>query len=270
MTPSFARPGQPAEDQWRTEEHLVSHIQCQIAAGVKAAIDLDNLNPQNPPDRRAAWLQSWGAKVSLSLAIENKDNLAPALTFNHTLQNVVSVFRKGGNVTNSQNQGVGISGGFSSDATRTETLAFFYSFADLLKSGIDPQKCVKSQGLFLSSDLRLSDFLQKGVDMSIQPGVLYRSKGQSPYQTFTYEVKFIVTKSGSVNPTWKLVNVSFGQTGQLYTASRMNTDDLLITMGPVKQLDGQPPQSTPELDAQHNANLIGQAVANAIQSRPIQ
>jgi hypothetical protein len=109
----------------------------------------------------------------------------------------------------------------------------------------------------------------KGLDISYQPGVIIRKPGEAPYSTFTYEVKFIVTETGSVTPAWKLLRVSANQTGTLFSGSKIETDDLTITMGKVDTKDGKT-QASPELDQQHLANLIGQAVSNALQGHPTQ
>jgi hypothetical protein len=250
--------------QWLTEQHLIYHIQCQLAMAVKDAkkFSADNAD-------KAKWLDNWGAQISLVLAVNNKDDVAPGLSLNHPLANAITAFSKNGDVTTPRSRTVGLGFNWSADATRTETIGFFYSFKQLAEADIDTDKCKTSQGPYLSSDLKITDFLMKGLDMSFQPDALFAKSGESPYQTFTYEVKFIVTTGGNLNPGWTLLRVSVDPTGSLYALSRIHTDDLTITMGPIKTDDKTGAISpSDELTQRHNADLIGQAVANALQTRP--
>jgi hypothetical protein len=270
ITPSFRGPSQTLQAETLTEQHLIFHVQCQLATAVADAVKLDQANAGTAPAAlRATWLRDWGAKVSLVMSVNNKNNVSPSLSFTNTLENAVTVFTQNGNVTTGQNRSVGLGFNWSADATRSETIGFFYSFKDLLDSAIDPAKCKPSMGPYLSSDLRISDFLTKGVDISLQPGAIIRKAGESPYSTFTYEVKFIVTTGGTANPAWKLVELTANQSGNLFAASRIHTDDLTITMGKIETKDGKA-VPTLEFDQQHLANLIGQAVSNSLQGRPQQ
>lgn len=270
VTPDFRTSTQKPQEQWLSEQHLIFHIQCQLASAVGNAVKFDEVNAPNvPEDRRAKWLEQWGAKVSLVLSINNKNNFSPSLSLTNPLENAVTVFNKNGNVTTGQNRSVGLGFNWSADATRTETIGFFYSFADLKALSIDPKKCKPSIGPYLQSDLKISDFLMKGLDMSFQPDALLRKSGESPYTTFTYQVKFIVTTGGNLTPAWKLVELSANQSGNFFSASRIHTDDLTITMGKVETKDGKV-VPTLGFDQQHLANLIGQAVSNSLQGRPQQ
>lgn len=270
-TPDFRGPSETPQHQWLSQQHLIYHIQCQLAMAVTEAVKFDEANAANvPPELRAKWLSEWGAKVSLVLSVNNKNNVSPNLTFTNPLENAVTVFSKNGNVTTGQNRSVGLGFSWSADATRTETIGFFYSFKDLLASNIDPEKCKPSTGPYLSSDLKIRDFLMKGIDISFQPGAIIRKEGQSPYSTFTYQVKFIVATGGSANPAWKLVELSLNQSGNLFAASRIHTDDLTITMGKIETKPDGKVAPTLEFDQQHLANLIGQAVSNSLQGRPQQ
>ena len=183
VTPNMDEHIAPGKEQWLTEQHLIYHIQCQLATAVQEAKKFSALNPG-----KAQWLDNWGAQISLTLAVNNKDNLAPGLTFTHPLQNAVSVFSKNGNVTTARSRKLGLGFNWSADATRTETLGFFYSFEELANANIDTAQCKPSQGPYLSSDLKITDFLMKGLDMSFQDGMLFPKTGESPYETFTYDV----------------------------------------------------------------------------------
>ena len=262
--PDFRSPGQLPQQQWLSERKLVDHIQCQLGQAVRDAILEDEHNvATTDPSYRSTWLRGWGAKISLVLAVNDKAAFTPGISINDPLENAVSVFAKDGNVTTGQNRSLGLGATLSSDATRTETIGFFYAFEDLLKNDVIRfDQCERETGRFLSGDLKISDFIRKGMSFSNTSGVLSRQDKQSPYQTFTYEVKFIITQGASVTPAWKLLRVSVDQAGTLLAGSRVRTDDLTITMGKVE--DKKP---SPALEQQHLANLIGQAVANSLQNR---
>ncbi|MFD1951545.1 hypothetical protein ACFSGX_12295 [Sphingomonas arantia] len=268
-TPNLRNGSQTLRDETLSEQHLIYHIQCQLASAVHQAVAFDKLNAHKPPELRAKWLSEWGAKISLVLSVNNKNAFAPGLTLNHPLANAVTVFGSG-DVTTAQNRSVGLGFTWSADATRTETIGFFYSFKELLESPIKPELCEPSIGPYLSSDLKIAEFLLKGVDISMQNGAVTRKAGESPYETFTYQVKFIVTTGGNITPAWKLVELTANQSGNLFAASRIHTDDLTITMGKVKEDVAGKATPLKSLDDQHLANLIGQAVANSLQGRPSQ
>jgi len=134
-------------------------------------------------------------------------------------------------VTTARSRKLGLGFNWSADATRTETLGFFYSFEELANANIDTAQCKPSQGPYLSSDLKITDFLMKGLDMSFQDGMLFPKTGESPYETFTYDVKFIVTTAGTINPSWTLLRVSIDPSGNLFGSSRIHTDDLTTFKG---------------------------------------
>lgn len=271
VTPDIHRPGQLPQKQWLSERKLIDHIQCQLGQAVRTAVKEDEHNVETTdPSYRATWLRDWGAIISLVIVVDDKAALTPAVTLNDPLENAVTVFAKNGNVTTPQNRGLGLGGTISSEAIRTETIGFFYSFSDLLDNKvINFDNCEQNQGLFLSSDLKIDDFIGKGMSIANTSGVLARKAGESPYQTFTYEVKFIVTEGASLTPAWKLLRVSTNQSGPLFSGTKLRTDDLTVTMGKVSKDNEGRTVPTSALNNQHLANLIGQAVANALPGRPL-
>ena len=83
-------------------------------------------------------------------------------------------------------------------------------------------------------------------------------KSSSPFTAFSDEISFVVVYGGNATPTWKLVNVTGIANSPFISATRTRTHDVTIAMG-------RP--GTPEIEAVHNAQLIGQAVATAIQDQ---
>jgi hypothetical protein len=81
---------------------------------------------------------------------------------------------------------------------------------------------------------------------------------------------------GNITPTWKFVRVSGSTNSPFYAATRTRTQDVAITLGPFTPAGEEvspgvvapsPGVISAEAQAVHNANLIGQAVAAAIQSQ---
>ena len=71
------------------------------------------------------------------------------------------------------------------------------------------------------------------------------------------EIKFVIISSGTVNPTWKLVNLS-ANTGSspLFSTGRTRTHDLIITIGP----------DTSDTRAAGYALVLGNAIANSVRA----
>lgn len=259
------------------ESNLVGNIKCQLHYAIQDVFDED----ENSKNQRlsyplaSTWLKDWGAQVNLKIAVDEKSNVSPGAILTTPMQNVVTTFPSGGPVTSPQSFGMGLGGALSGDATRTETIGFYYLFSDLQKEGrITKESCAEENGLLIDSDLKIDQFMENKVLIAENPHLLSNLPGAkpknpgSPFNTFTYEVSFIVVGGLSATPMWKLVRVSANTTGTFLGASRMRTDDLTITMGkatinPVTKK----PQPSDEARDQHLAALIGQAVATAIQSQ---
>jgi hypothetical protein len=54
------------------------------------------------------------------------------------------------------------------------------------------------------------------------------------YNTFTENITFTAILGGTVTPTWKLARVSANTSGSFLSATRTNTNQLTITMGPIQ------------------------------------
>ncbi|MGO9682415.1 MAG: hypothetical protein ACLPTZ_07475, partial [Beijerinckiaceae bacterium] len=89
------------------------------------------------------------------------------------------------------------------------------------------------------------------------PGVLTRHPSWPLYNTFTENITFTATFGGNVTPTWKLARVSANSSGTLLSATRTNTNQLTITMGPIQYQASatQPAQLSSGAQTQH-ANTV--------------
>jgi hypothetical protein len=147
-----------------------------------------------------AWMRNWTAKADLTLEINDSGGITPSFTFTNPLQNAFitglgpsSINTATGAVTNvvgatSQNFAFGASGTFSGNATRTETLSFNISMAELKDWQENRQHLIDSgqelTGIYscdpaaptdLQEDLDLRAWLEealKPVELGdLQPGI---------------------------------------------------------------------------------------------------
>ncbi|MGB6176370.1 MAG: hypothetical protein WBF43_08545 [Methylocella sp.] len=186
-----------------------------------------------------------------------------------------------------QSYAFGLGGTLSADATRKETLALYIDFkkftADLTKLfvshnrekianllGTLPAPCPHESGIFIESDLKLREWLEDvTLPTYVQGGIVpYYANALADEErvgkkdVISHEVAFVIVYGGNITPTWKLVRVS-ANTGNmpLFGATRTNTQDLIITMGPAQNAGLSIAAQNTILAAQ-----IGQAVASAIRS----
>jgi hypothetical protein len=254
-------------DEKFDENTLVNQIQCELHKGVQDT--LANSGKGAFSGKSVDWLNKWGAKVTLALTVDEKGGLNPGLTFMQPMQNEMFKFPTG-NVTQSQSFSLGLGIQASSDATRKETIGFTYAFADLLKKKPITEACSDENGMLINSDLKIGQFIENKAFIAKVPGTVNPSKkGDSPFSAFTYEATFVVVYGGSITPTWKLAQISANASSSFLSLVRTKTNDIIITMGPVNtdSTPTAPATLGSEAEQAHLAALIGQAVANSIQSQ---
>ena len=261
---------------------LIDHIKCELRNAYTTIRFEDAVTNKfrKSPQRNLEWFDNWGATVSLKVVVAEHLGVAPALTFITPMRNVVRTFPTGGPVTSQQNSSLGFTAARTSDVTKTETIAFFVAFKDLVDEVssnaivIDASRkngCRLSSEQMVDGDLKIYDFMEDNIFPARHGGVLDRpstspgakpnTKETSPFSAFNYEVQFVVATSGGLNPSWKLVDLSANPTGPLLAVGRTRTNDLILTMGPMKA-DG-PSQTV--LNEQLAA-LIGRSVADNLRN----
>ena len=286
------------------EGNLVAHIKCELTQAFFRVEEDDDLIEQfraseiaagrraPPAPYGAAWLSNWGSKVSLKVQVEEVATLAPSLTVTNNLSNHISTFSEGGNVTFARAFSAPLALSGSSKATRTETIGFYFTFADLkaeaeaiwneelgAASGTDVrqdkdarrmkrrallgQSCPSSDGVRMEGNLQIEDFVRRKILAGSVPGILSRKDGTPPFDVFNYQVTFVVTKGGSFAPSWKLYPISINQSAPLIAGSRAKTNDMLITLG---EVDTTNHKAVKEAQDAHLAGLIGQSVADALRN----
>lgn len=251
-----------------SEERLIGYVKCSLGQALHDVVSQDAadrakygaLAPADP----APWLSDWGAQVSLKVAVDENSNLTPGLAIKTPRADAVSHFANG-DVTVARSFGLGLSASATAEATRIEGLQLYFYFPDLAEVyGPQATKCQPHGRYFINGNLKIEDFVVSKVRLAQVPYLIKPRPGHpeaSPLDAFTYEVTFVVTTSGGINPTWNLARLAIDAGGgNLLGASRRRTDDLIITVGPTEHGKGGPPTPTDRAREAHFAALFGQSV----------
>jgi hypothetical protein len=248
-----------------------------------------------PQGRRLDWLRKWAAQAILTLTIDEKTTLNPGLSLNTIFKNDLKKFVNG-TVTTPQSSAWAFGATASADATRKETLSWYIDFADfagksakarmeMRKARIERDRlynlarisgaatpdsaCGNQNGILIQGDLKFREwlyaallpaFVQGGIISDYAASLAAEAKA-SKKDVLSHQITFVILYSGSINPSWKLVNVSIDQSSTLFNTQRTSTQDLIITLGP--SVNGAPSQSAQNAAL---ASQIGLAVANAIRN----
>jgi hypothetical protein len=207
------------------------------------------------------WLLGWGAQMQISLTVDEKSTLSPSGSWSP-----MKVFF------------LGLGATASSEATRIETLNYYYLIKDLInaKEASCPSRIEDAAigSLLIESDLKLTEWLSAVVlgqgtgEISFpQPPPATAQSVPTAKNSFTHEVKFEIFTSGNITPMWKLALSTINPTGIFFSTSRDRTHDLLITFGPNVQatVNGQVTNSLgPNTPAAGSflASQIGLAISN--------
>lgn len=247
----------------RFENIIVNNVKCEIRNGVYEARRL--LQAHTPfPGNDISWLEQQGALVTLKLAVDEKSALNPGISYSDKPPLPFSL---------------GVGSANSADATRTEIVAFTYSFHDLLhERGVEKYlgtPCDHEDGVLIQSDLKIREFIVNKVFLAKVPGSVViedvpggRTVPNNPFSTFSYEMTFVVSYGVNGTPTWKFTRITVNPSSSFFSTSQQRTQDLTISIGRTAPATKNGPATpSPEAVALHNAALIGQAVATAIQSQ---
>ena len=247
----------PIPEQASYEIRIVNHVECEIALGLYQAKRL-----------KLPWLMDWGVTVTQSITAEDQSGIAPGITLVQPLQNAIFTFPTGGNVTSAQSFSVSLGATGSANALRTETIQYTLSNRDLLRL-LDPDCLNHQHGVLIDGDLKIREFIyDKAAIAASNNAILSGSSSQRPsFNTWTEEITFVAAYGGTATPTWKLARLTANASSNLAVAERTNTNDLIITLGPLAA--GQPKKDKPlELTQsamnQHNARVSAAAIAVSI------
>lgn len=238
LAPDTIDPVSKASSQGVFEFTVVQHVMCEIRTGLWKAHYL----PQS------AWLKQLGAQVTLTLVAEDQSALNPNASF-------LTPFGLKG----AESFVLGIGGSGSANATRTETIQFTYPNQELWREAYidarDPEhnNCLTFQkGVLIDSNLKIDQFI---YDKAVVADGIYGTNGQ-PFSQLQFQINFVASFSGNITPTWKFTTTTVNGSGSLLSATRTNTDTVIITLGAL----------TPDTKALHNAAVISSQTGQAVQN----
>jgi hypothetical protein len=292
------------QEFWGTEDDnvekvnaIVGQIACEIGQAVRKTINFDR-DKRNSP-RALEFLEKWGVQVTLTLIVEEKTTLNPGVSLNTPMHNSTTNFAgefipSGASsalaaatypfLSAPQSYSFGIGGKLAADALRTDKLNFLYKVSDFLEGGPHWQDgriegpCLPDAAnatLFIQSDLKIAQWMRT-LAAPARTGT--GTPDASGTNGITHDIKFIITTDGNITPTWKLVRASANTSASnpLFGVSRERTQEVLITLGPLKsdrgtggnvvsKLKGTPPilSLADRAASSHLAEEIGSAVGAA-------
>lgn len=246
---------------------IASQVQCELGQAVRSLVEDDKRQAAqfNIP-RRAAWLELWGAQVTLTFTIDEKSLLNPGATLRNPLPNAIVPFPNG-NVTVPQSFTLGATGTFSAGANRMSKVSYFFRLKDFVddKKGRTDRTCLPSRvngDIFVQSDLKFKEWLY-ATALPGFTGIVGFPEKPPTKDVIQHQIKYQVVSNGGLTPTWTLVRVGVGSSSSslpFFGANRDRTQDLLITLGPTIIETGVPILAPVAVNS-HLASEIGSSVA---------
>jgi hypothetical protein len=203
---------------------IVQSVHCEMGNALKDVrkydLEIAKKFHQKP---NTDFLLHWGTEMTLTLTIDEKSSLSPDVTWMPPSP-ASAIFALS----------TGLSG--AADATRTDKMSFYYLVPTLLN---EPYCATGVQqgddnSLLVRSDLKLKEWLQDYLS------AIGTKEGKPPVTAdgalkdtvLSHDIKFDVTTSGNITPSWKLTRATVNPTGSFFSTSRDRNHDLTITMGP--------------------------------------
>jgi len=230
--------------QGEFEANVIRHIECEISNGVWRAEQLQDAA------NTLGWLTNkYGAFVTLKLIVEDQSALNPNASF-------ITPF------ANMQSFAFGIGGSGTANATRTELIQLTFSNGELYRVAQENIKAGNidcrhwQNGVLIDSNLKIAQFI---YDKAFVASTLVDPKkktSSSPFSQLQFEINFLASYGGNITPAWKFTRTTVNSSGTFFSATRTDTDDVLITLGPLNT----------DTRSLHNAALTGGAAGQAFQA----
>lgn len=218
--PSLNGSSAPGSDQLFVQS-IVQSIRCEIKDAIQYIVQTDIRSPQGPNGARTyAWFDTWGAQATLALSTTERGEVSPGAAW---ISNpLTSLFQLGGSVD------------VSTQATRTDTLNFFFTVQEFLNAPVTDPACSAehrathvSGSFLIGSNLRFREFLVSHL-LPVGTGTV---EGISK-NGITHEIKFEIVAGASLNPAWTFSRWLINPVGPLLAANRNRTHELSVTFGP--------------------------------------
>ena len=217
---------------------LIDHIQCELAEGLREA---------KRNFEQLEWLyKKWGVAITLTITAEDQTGLSPGISTISPLPNVLFPFSNGV-LTAAQSFSFNLGGTASVNALRTETIKFTLRDNDVFSYGCNE---AREPGFLIDGDLKLRDFIfdKAAIANSHNLAGNMEDETRAVYNAWSEEITFVGSYGASATPTWKLARFSSGTSSNLYVTQRTDTNDLILTLGP---LACSASRATPGKDAHH-------------------
>lgn len=254
-------PGTPGEGE-RLVHAIVRSINCELRDAVRDTVNKDKELAILNGRRMAKWFDTWGVQTSLTLTIVETSEVNPTVSW--TPNPITMLFTLAGGID------------ASSEATRTDTLGFFYTVDELVN---DTRRCTRSAtdshpiGSFLiDSDLRIREWLIARLNLAEdikQPNSKDTPQSEDTPKdknVLSHGIKFQVVTSGTINPSWKLtrVTVNTESKGPLLSLKRDRTHDVIFTFGPAEPNEKK--TLTGAAQSQFVASQVGQSISTQLRN----
>jgi len=207
--PDIQEIGDRVEGQ-RLVQAILTNVTCEVRNAV------DDLHITYP---EGTFIDDWGVQMTLTLTTDEKGTIAPNVTWMPPSP-ASAIFTLGAGVN------------FSADATRINKINSYHLVRDLQNTRCSDAS--RPNGLFiLQSDLKLSEWLYDAVSAANTNTIDFKKTQLAVKENvLQQEVKFEIVTTGNLNPSWKLHRVNVNNSGNILSASRTRTHDLLVTFGP--------------------------------------
>jgi hypothetical protein len=199
---------------------VVNHVKCELRQAYLSAhdTDIDNSKLHSDPTLKLPWLDSWGADVTLSLTVKEQGSLGPNVKYTKGLGGATKFLVGGG-------------AGASAETTRVAKIDFFLPFSQFLaersKFPARPKNCIEDPKLLIDGDLKFASMI---TDLTF-PYTIVGNVGDRPPTAFSEEVTFAVTVNADLTPGWSFTQVDVNPSGTLLSASRVRTNDVVVSLG---------------------------------------
>jgi hypothetical protein len=257
---------------------LVDYVICDVKRSIQQVL-LDN--DTNDPPADLTWLQKWAAQVTFTLTVEEKSEINPGISLSKLYPNALTDLSTG-EITTPQGFSMGLAAEFSADATRKETLQYFVGLKNIASArALAAARTTEIEGKLPScrpagafnAEIKFMNWLKDALlNTHVSGGVIDYNKtlqktgdilGVQSENVLSHEITFVVVYGGNANPSWTLVNFGGNTSGSpLLSATRTNTQDVLITLGEV----GANQAFSSAAQATTLAAQIGLSVAAAVKS----
>jgi hypothetical protein len=214
------------------ETAITTHVACELGQALAEAEKLD-----------LPWLMEWGTTVTQTVTVEDQTGLSPGISSVSPLKNTVFAFpaASGGNVTVAQSFSLNVGGTASANALRTETIQYTFKNSDMLWFFKKNRNCLdRIHGVMIDGDLKIREFvydkalIAHSLNLTPRPPPGVSAQVIPPYNVFTEEITFVASYGASLTPTWHLARFTANASSNLLVGQRTNTNDLVITLGPIK------------------------------------